>query len=1040
MKKNLSYRILKRVSLSDVVRAVYPNKFVSKRGKARCPLHEDKNPSFAYRTVDGIDRWKCFAGCGSGDSISFLMKSGVCKTVRECITWLLDNGLLDVSLLTSEDEKNYLASSIGKYRARQDLLEKFCNFTKDCLLSSLDSAQECRDYFQKRGIDNVETLTSRLNIGFFDSSRLEHYGFSKKEIKSLGILGADNKYKMDKSISFMYQKTFGEFSGFKLRPLDSKKMKFFSAGGKSGEDIGFFGLNCYEGKDLYDIRNNDIILVEGEFDVLVPQYKAIHMYGDMFGIVCRSGGAASSPATFKNLRQHGISNICIFADNDKAGHEYIEKCAKSASLSNLTVDVMIPPQYSSMPGADPAEIFKSMNAVDIKDLIHDFRKPIAEYVAGVSKKDYDELATKLKDASNLRIKAINKFVDNANAYGFSDLVRDEYAAYLENLITDPLINFDRIRKELDKKTSYGKVIKIPGKGNFCVGERGYEQLIKTGPEEEGYLAKMSNFVMKYNKIVKFGTKDAFEIEGDIIVNGKKSGAPFTISSKELVTPEQFNNLIRTRHPIGIEGLHALKPFLPELVSLSNAETPIYTGVDRVGYLEKTRTYVTPSVIIEDGQFTKNEDYNVVKSDSTICTFFNSIDFDMEELEDHDALKEAMDLLTDSYLECLPRRTTLMTLGHVYGSVLTPYFVRKIPPHALFFRGLAGSFKSTFAQITMGLFYKDPFDIKWLHARDTPYSIEMALSYVDNAPMVLDDIKSERQNAEDVMMIIQSLYDEQGRSRLNRDLTVRQGRSVANQGLIVTGEIIPTTQLSILSRMVQIEFKRSEANTRVFSHLQDNIGTLRKLTPHFIKWLQKKYEATNLKIRSFPVVDIPDYERERSYHQISKMVTGLDCFLTFLEEEVGLNPTTKTKLMKEAEIYALDLLKANLTRIKAVSKESVLIEDISAMLKTGFLSVWGAQQGAVEIGTTDENGDIIISINRLKIGLRKNNMHDKINQVGQVITDLSYQGRCKCIDKDRVWFPKDELLSDDLGIDKDLHIDDTNTHQAPDAGGPGGLNG
>jgi DNA primase len=352
MKKNLSHRILKRVSLADVLRVVFPNKFISKRGKARCPLHEDKHPSFAYRTVDGIDRWKCFAGCGQGDALSFLIKTGTCKTPRECITWLFNNDILDKDLLSNEDDKNYLINSLEKYRLRQELLEKFSNFTKDCILSSTEAAQTCRDYFKERGIDNVETLTGRFNVGFFDSSRMEHYGFKKKEMQSLGILGSDKKILMDKSISFMYQKTFGEFSGFKLRPLDSKKAKFFSAGGKKDDDIGFFGLNSYEGKDLYDIRNNDIILVEGEFDVLVPQYKAIHMFGDVFGIVCRSGGAATSPASFNNLRQHGITNICVFPDNDAGGREFIEKCSRSASSNNVTIDVMWPPEYDILPGTD----------------------------------------------------------------------------------------------------------------------------------------------------------------------------------------------------------------------------------------------------------------------------------------------------------------------------------------------------------------------------------------------------------------------------------------------------------------------------------------------------------------------------------------------------------------------------------------------------------------------------------------------------------------------------------------------------------------
>jgi hypothetical protein len=40
---------------------------------ARCPFHEDKNPSFSiWRNGDGCWGWKCHTGCGGGDEITFL--------------------------------------------------------------------------------------------------------------------------------------------------------------------------------------------------------------------------------------------------------------------------------------------------------------------------------------------------------------------------------------------------------------------------------------------------------------------------------------------------------------------------------------------------------------------------------------------------------------------------------------------------------------------------------------------------------------------------------------------------------------------------------------------------------------------------------------------------------------------------------------------------------------------------------------------------------------------------------------------------------
>jgi hypothetical protein len=43
---------------------------------ACCPFHEDSAASFGlYVGEDGQERWKCFAGCGQGDSIDFLAKA-----------------------------------------------------------------------------------------------------------------------------------------------------------------------------------------------------------------------------------------------------------------------------------------------------------------------------------------------------------------------------------------------------------------------------------------------------------------------------------------------------------------------------------------------------------------------------------------------------------------------------------------------------------------------------------------------------------------------------------------------------------------------------------------------------------------------------------------------------------------------------------------------------------------------------------------------------------------------------------------------------
>jgi len=39
---------------------------------ALCPFHEDHNPSFSFNRATG--HWRCFAGCGEGDALDYLMR------------------------------------------------------------------------------------------------------------------------------------------------------------------------------------------------------------------------------------------------------------------------------------------------------------------------------------------------------------------------------------------------------------------------------------------------------------------------------------------------------------------------------------------------------------------------------------------------------------------------------------------------------------------------------------------------------------------------------------------------------------------------------------------------------------------------------------------------------------------------------------------------------------------------------------------------------------------------------------------------------
>lgn len=80
---------------------------------ARCPLHEDKNPSFGYSTATG--QWKCFSRCGSGDVFEFLART-TGRSFREVLTDLGDQ------LGVERPSRNGDGTIIYEYRDAQGVL------------------------------------------------------------------------------------------------------------------------------------------------------------------------------------------------------------------------------------------------------------------------------------------------------------------------------------------------------------------------------------------------------------------------------------------------------------------------------------------------------------------------------------------------------------------------------------------------------------------------------------------------------------------------------------------------------------------------------------------------------------------------------------------------------------------------------------------------------------------------------------------------------------------------------------------------------
>ena len=61
----------RRLPLPDLMRQIGLGEHAKK--SAHCPFHDDKHNSYStWQNDDGLWSWKCHAGCGQGDEITFL--------------------------------------------------------------------------------------------------------------------------------------------------------------------------------------------------------------------------------------------------------------------------------------------------------------------------------------------------------------------------------------------------------------------------------------------------------------------------------------------------------------------------------------------------------------------------------------------------------------------------------------------------------------------------------------------------------------------------------------------------------------------------------------------------------------------------------------------------------------------------------------------------------------------------------------------------------------------------------------------------------
>jgi hypothetical protein len=305
----------------------------------RCPFHDDHEPSLSfYLAADGKVRYHCFGCQAHGDAFDAVRQANGVEFADAAAFLAAREGMDVASLMPGLQAK----------RREQEWLNTLADHLRECLHAH-PRGERARAWLEKRGVP--QAIWSRLPIGLYPSSQeIERFCRDHDMADDFIQLHCRRGRKWEGSLAFLYHRDYANVARLKLRIPEARETLWL---GRSGSDLGFFGLSCFRYR-----TDSSTLLVEGEFDVLIPMALALVEHGQTINILCRSGGAMHSKEGLVKLAGLGITRCYLLPDHDQGGLEFVE--ALLARAHGQPELLMVWPE-DYQPGEDPAVFARRLN-------------------------------------------------------------------------------------------------------------------------------------------------------------------------------------------------------------------------------------------------------------------------------------------------------------------------------------------------------------------------------------------------------------------------------------------------------------------------------------------------------------------------------------------------------------------------------------------------------------------------------------------------------------------------------------------------------
>lgn len=394
--------------------------------KANCPFHNEKTPSFMVSPERQI--WHCFGCQKGGDVYAFLMEYERLE-FPEALRLLAKRAGIE---LVSSKINSGIASKKERMYQINSLAKEFYHY----ILTKHPVGKRALVYLQNRGIEPKIIETFALGFAPGTGDALVKYLLQKKKFPKEEIIDAGLGFqKGSRVVDF--------FRGRLIFPLFDHRDNVVGFSGRILEpgNIPSKYINTREtlvyhkGDHVYGLhitkeamrRENQVILVEGEFDVLSCFQNGI---GNVIGV---KGTALTDNQV--NLISRFVQKITFCFDGDNAGQNAIKRSLAVVEKKGLTPTVIEIPG-----GKDPDEALSKEPGVFKKAVRED--SGIYDYLLEKAISQADLTTIEGKKQVSLQLLPVISHISN-------EIVKEHYIKKISNALDT---SYESIVKEMQRLT------------------------------------------------------------------------------------------------------------------------------------------------------------------------------------------------------------------------------------------------------------------------------------------------------------------------------------------------------------------------------------------------------------------------------------------------------------------------------------------------------------------------------------------------------------------------------------------------------------